>query len=388
MTTQQIADVVRVATIGDIDAALTKISLDDRQIPIRVQVDTQMRTDLGRDPQSQGSHRCRRPGADLGAGRYQLFGRSELDQALRPQPRGDAGRRLPIGVALNTASTVSSRWPPRRSCRMRALPRGRRCRGAGGNAARLRNAMLLGLCWCCGLILLFKDVIQPIHHPVLAAARNWRVAVGLIVTQNAMSMPVLIGILMLMASSPKTRSAGRFRHRDEAARHGAGRGHNRGRPQARPSDHHDLDRHVGGHAALGARRRRRRLVPRADGDCGDGGIIVSTVLSLVVVPSFLPDHDDLSRLLGRLFGRFFGAKEQEIEPLANADLTRSSATRSARSRKCRNGSIVWKAACLPRGGQVRRPSKAGGGVIRRRRQANDGRRRIATQSIGLMRVSQ
>ena len=42
ITTAQIAEVVRVATIGDIDAALTKISLDDRQIPIRVQVDTRL----------------------------------------------------------------------------------------------------------------------------------------------------------------------------------------------------------------------------------------------------------------------------------------------------------------------------------------------------------
>ena len=37
ITPQQIAETVRVATIGDVDAALTKISLDNRQIPIRVQ---------------------------------------------------------------------------------------------------------------------------------------------------------------------------------------------------------------------------------------------------------------------------------------------------------------------------------------------------------------
>ncbi len=37
ITPQQIAQTVRVATIGDVDANLAKISLDDRQIPIRVQ---------------------------------------------------------------------------------------------------------------------------------------------------------------------------------------------------------------------------------------------------------------------------------------------------------------------------------------------------------------
>ena len=42
-----------------------------------------------------------------------------------------------------------------------------------------------------------------------------------------------------------------------------------------------------------------------------GGIIVSTVLSLVVVPSFFLIMDDLSRLLGWLFGRLVGKKDEE-----------------------------------------------------------------------------
>jgi predicted RND superfamily exporter protein len=53
-----------------------------------------------------------------------------------------------------------------------------------------------------------------------------------------------------------------------------------------------------------------------------GGIIVSTVLSLVVVPSFFLIMDDLSRLLGWLFGRMVGKKEEEQEVLANDELTR------------------------------------------------------------------
>jgi hypothetical protein len=46
-----------------------------------------------------------------------------------------------------------------------------------------------------------------------------------------------------------------------------------------------------------------------------GGIIVSTVLSLVVVPSFFLIMDDLQRLLARIFGRFVGPKEAEPEPV-------------------------------------------------------------------------
>jgi hypothetical protein len=53
-----------------------------------------------------------------------------------------------------------------------------------------------------------------------------------------------------------------------------------------------------------------------------GGIIVSTVLSLVVVPSFFLIMDDLSRLLGRTFGRFVGKKEEEEVELSAEELAR------------------------------------------------------------------
>ncbi len=46
ITVQQIAEAVRVATIGDADASLPKISLDNRQIPIRVMFNLDMRHDL------------------------------------------------------------------------------------------------------------------------------------------------------------------------------------------------------------------------------------------------------------------------------------------------------------------------------------------------------
>ena len=36
ITAAQIADTVRVATVGDVDAALAKLGIDSRQVPIRV----------------------------------------------------------------------------------------------------------------------------------------------------------------------------------------------------------------------------------------------------------------------------------------------------------------------------------------------------------------
>jgi uncharacterized small protein (DUF1192 family) len=52
-----------------------------------------------------------------------------------------------------------------------------------------------------------------------------------------------------------------------------------------------------------------------------GGIIVSTVLSLVVVPAFFLIMDDLSLLLGRLFGGMFGKKEEEEIGLSSEELS-------------------------------------------------------------------
>ena len=44
-----------------------------------------------------------------------------------------------------------------------------------------------------------------------------------------------------------------------------------------------------------------------------GGIIVSTLLSLVIVPSFYLIMDDVQRLLSWAFGRFVGARDEEPE---------------------------------------------------------------------------
>jgi succinate dehydrogenase cytochrome b556 subunit len=54
-----------------------------------------------------------------------------------------------------------------------------------------------------------------------------------------------------------------------------------------------------------------------------GGIIMSTVLSLVIVPSFFLIMDDVGRLLSWAFGRFVGKKDEEPEPVDPAILAAS-----------------------------------------------------------------
>ena len=137
ITTAQIADVVRVATIGDIDAALTKISLDDRQIPIRVQVDTNFRTDLAaiRNLKVQTAAGALVPISSVADIDY-----SEGPSSIKRYDRNRVvtiGADLPIGVALNTASdrfkeiAKETKLPAER-----AVPRKRRRRSPGGNGSR------------------------------------------------------------------------------------------------------------------------------------------------------------------------------------------------------------------------------------------------------------
>jgi hypothetical protein len=49
-----------------------------------------------------------------------------------------------------------------------------------------------------------------------------------------------------------------------------------------------------------------------------GGLIVSTLLSLVFVPAFFILMDDLSGLMRRLFGRFVGPSDEEIPEAISA----------------------------------------------------------------------
>jgi predicted RND superfamily exporter protein len=138
-------------------------------------------------------------------------------------------------------------------------------------------------------------------------------------TGSPVSMPVLIGILMLMGIVTKNaillvdfavemrhQGMDRFAAVIEA-------GHKRARPIVMTS----IAMAAGMlPSALGVGEGGSFRAPMATAVIG--GIIVSTVLSLVIVPSFFLIMDDLSSLLARIFGRFIGRKEDEpVEPAAH-----------------------------------------------------------------------
>ncbi len=112
-------------------------------------------------------------------------------------------------------------------------------------------AMLTGvLCIYIVLVLLFKDFLHPVTILCRAAAGAWAVpSSALLIGQKALSMPSLIGLIMLMGIATKNSillveyaivGAPRPRHdplgrlRDACL-------------QARAADHHDHHRHGRGH---------------------------------------------------------------------------------------------------------------------------------------------
>ena len=242
-------------------------------------------------------------------------GPSTVDR-LNRERRATIGANLPVGVALGTATARFKEITDAVE-----LPASVRVAEAGDAEIQAElnvsfgNAMIMGLMLVLTvLILLFKSVIQPFTILFSLPLAIGGVAAALIITGNAVSMPVLIGILMLMGIVTKNaillvdfaiemmyQGMGRLEAIVEA-------GHKRARPIVMTSIAMSAGMLP---SAMGAGEGGSFRAPMAIAVIG--GIIVSTVLSLVIVPSFFLIMDDISHVLASIFGRFIGKKEAEPE---------------------------------------------------------------------------
>ena len=333
VTTEQIAETVRVATLGDSDAALAKLSIDNRLVPIRVRLNNESREDLTRIaalrlPTATGATVPLSAVADLRIGE----GPSVVER-LNRERRATIGANLPVGVALGTASAAFDRVVAETD-----LPGTARVETSGDAEVQAElftsfgNAMILGLLLVLTvLILLFKSVIQPFTILFSLPLAIGGVAAALILTGSALSMPVLIGILMLMGIVTKNAIL-LIDFAIEMRRQGMDRYQaviEAGSKRARPIVMTSIAMSAGMlPSALGVGEGGSFRAPMATAVIG--GIIMSTVLSLVVVPAFFLIMDDLSRLVSRVFARFIGPKEEEPEAPAPQDLADRIAALEAR----------------------------------------------------------
>ncbi|KAF0117037.1 MAG: acriflavin resistance protein [Rhodobacteraceae bacterium] len=324
VTVQQIASIVRVATIGDVSAALGKLSIDNRLVPIRVRLDEASRDSLARISALK---------VMTSAGPVPLSAVATVEVAEGPsvvkrlnrQRVATIGADIAPGYVLDQATARFLEILP-----TLGLPSTVKVTPSGDAEIQAEllgsfvSAMVLGvLLMMFVLILLFHSLLQPVTIIFSLLLSVGGVATALIVTQNPLSMPVLIGILMLMgivaknaillidfAIEMRARGMKRAAAVIEA-------GHKRAQPIVMTSIAMSAGMLP---SALGVGEGGAFRAPMAIAVIG--GIIVSTVLSLVVVPSMYLAMDDLSRFFSWILGRFIGKKEAEPvspDPLVMAD---------------------------------------------------------------------
>jgi hydrophobe/amphiphile efflux-1 (HAE1) family protein len=315
VSTDVLSETVRVATIGDVGANLAKFNAGDRQIPIRVQLPEAVRGDQGlidilKVPTRGGASVPLAAVADISFGQGPTS-IDRYDRSLRVALEADMRGTDALGEVLEAIYNLPT---------AKNLPPGVTIMQTGdaevmtevftsfGKAMGAGIMMVLGV-----LILLFANFLQPFTILLSLPLSIGGAIMGLVITQKAISLPVVIGFLMLMGIVTKNAIMLVDFAVEEVAR-GVDRSTaiiDAGRKRARPIVMTTIAMAAGmlpSALALGAGGEFRAPMAIAV----IGGLIVSTLLSLVFVPAFFILMDDLSRLFGRLFNRFVGPKDEPL----------------------------------------------------------------------------
>jgi multidrug efflux pump subunit AcrB len=310
VTSSAIAETLRVATNGDYDQSLAKLNLPDRQLPIIVKLRDDARQDLGllsrlvvqgsRGPVMLGN--VATLSMESGPAQIDRYDRQrnitfEVELAGQPLGKVQAAvaalpsiKNMPEGVAMAPIGDAEV---------MQEL------------FASFGLAMFTGvMCIYIVLVLLFKDFMQPATILWALILSIPGAFLALFLTHTAVSMPSMIGIIMLMGIATKN-SILLVEYAIVSRRE---RGMNRAealldacRKRVRPI--------VMTTMAMGA-----GMLPVAmDMGVGDGsfrspmaivvigGLITSTFLSLLVIPVVFTYVDDGIEWLRRMFNKFRAA---------------------------------------------------------------------------------
>lgn len=334
ISTETIAETVRIATIGDVGPALARFNIDDRQIPIRVQLKTDARSNL------QLLQALKLPTASGQTVPLSAVARFEMGQGPTAIERYDRQRQVTLGAdltgntALGVAVTKVTELPSAKN-----LPAGIKFQQFGD--AEIMGEVFEGFGKAIGaglmmvfavLVLLFSSFLQPITILFSLPLSIGGAIIALALTQNPISLPVVIGILMLMGIVTKN-AIMLVDFAVEQIAHGVSRTEaivDAGRKRARPIVMTTIAMCGGmlpSALAFGAGGEFRAPMAIAV----IGGLISSTVLSLVFVPAVFVLMDDVGKGVWAVVGRFVGEKDEPadagdtgLDALAVPDTNRNS----------------------------------------------------------------
>jgi multidrug efflux pump subunit AcrB len=314
VTTAALSQTIRIATLGDIEQNSAKFSLSDRQVPIQVSLSENSRRDLATlenlpVPTSKGGSVPLKSIADIGFG----AGPTTIN-------RSNQLRRLSIGADLAPGVVQGDVWAKVNQLpAVKNLPQGVQKMNLGDQkwqsellfnfAVALISGVLLVF---AVLVLLYRRFLAPFVNMGSLILAPLGAAVALHIAGQPISLFVLIGILMLFGIVAKN-SILLVDFAVEMMNHGMKKndaiweaGHKRAQPIVMTT------------VAMVA-----GMLPTAMSISGDnswrapmgitviGGLIFSTLLTLLLVPSYFSIAISIESRLGRLFHRFVGSAAHE-----------------------------------------------------------------------------
>lgn len=198
-----IADTLRIATLGDNAEDLPKLNLSERQVPVMVRLEDAAREDIAT------LRRLPVPGA---RGMVPLENVASLEWGSGPAEitRHDRLRNVNFEVVLQGRPLGEIEQIVQALPSLRQLPPGIH-QAAAGDAEEMEEvatgfgiAMLTGvLCIYLVLFLLFKSFMQPVTILVALMLSVPGAFLALFVTGSSLSLPAMIGLIMLMGIATK-----------------------------------------------------------------------------------------------------------------------------------------------------------------------------------------
>ncbi|CBJ34882.1 putative Acriflavin resistance/Multidrug efflux transporter AcrB (plasmid) [Ralstonia solanacearum PSI07] len=321
VTAEAAADAIRIGTYGDYSTSLPKLNLPERQITLRARIDPALRQDLDAIGQLRvaGTH---------GSVTVASVGTLSIGSGPSQIDRIDRERNVTLSVELNGRTLGEVNREAQQLSALAHLPAGVHQveQGELQNMGELFQsfglAMAIGVfCVYAVLVLLFHDFLQPATILCALPLSLGGALFSLLVTRMSFSMPALIGLLMLMGIVTKN-SILLVEYAIMARReHGMRRlealmdaCHKRARPILMTT------------IAMGA-----GMLPNALGLGAEpsfrqpmaivviGGLLASTLLSLLVIPVVFTYVDDFEQWLRRRFRRTAAAEATDLPRALGSD---------------------------------------------------------------------